>query len=347
MYGNFAEQSEDMIFDDRKVFSGLFPISRQNSCKLPVTFSRQNSLQVQEKQLNNWRTESKGTEQQVQLEDDDELIDQIINELVGPHVHTTGNVEIWSLNDDGTAFSGLFPISRQNSCKPPVTFSRQNSLQVQEKQLNNCYCGGASCEQRYMRQSRHPRIIEPCSKLWKDGFEKKVQIRIPKELQSHIGYGSCKHCYKALVTLVTHIQVQCGFRTRPDVIQTFCPPTERDIAHARWVIQGFGLPVIFYINTWAPSFQERFVTTCGGMQCVQTAMRQFFTPSSEPDEDDDFLETEWAMLADEPKLSQNKSESYIERIRTILTNTSNTSVHKLSMCNAVLYECLSVADALK
>ena len=314
-----------MIFDNGTAFSGLFPISRQNSCKLPVTFSRQNSLQVQEKQVNNcstWRIESKGTkQQQVRFED--------------------------MIFDDGTAFSGLFPISRQNSCKLPVTFSRQNSMQVQEKQLNNCYCGGASCEQRYMRQSRHPRIIEPCSKLWKDGFEKKVQIRIPKELQSHIGYGSCKHCYKALVTLVTHIQVQCGFRTRPDVIQTFCPPTERDIAHARWVIQGFGLPVIFYINTWAPSFQERFVTTCGGMQCVQMAMRQFFTPSSEPDEDDDFLETEWAMLADEPMLSQNKSESYIERIRTILTNTSNTSVHKLSMCNAVLYECLSVADALK
>ena len=39
-------------------------------------------------------------------------------------------------------------------------------------------------------------------------------------------------------------------------------------------------------------------------------------------------------------LSQNKLEPYIQRIRTILEHKTDTSMHKLSMCNTVLYECL-------
>jgi hypothetical protein len=244
---------------------------------------------------------------------------------------------------DDIAFDGLFHNSRQNSLQVnsrqnSCTFSRQNSLQVKElprKLPKGCYCGAATCKEIYMRRSKHPRIIEPSSKLFKYGFDKKVQIRIPKELQAHIGYGSCKHCYKALVTLITYIQIQCGFQARDDVIQMFCAPTEQNIARARHVIQGFGLTVDFYVNKWAPYFQERFVDACGGTVHVQKAMHKFFV--EKPINDKGWIDSALELL--EPE--KHSLEHYIERIRTVLENKSSTNMHKFSMCNAVLYECLS------
>ena len=340
---NYAAQPDDMIMGDESAFIGLFPISRQNSCtfSLPETFSRQYSLQIQE----------------VPCQPPNDCYAQTI-ESKGVEQYNEG-VE--------TAFSGLFPISRQNSCtlSLPETFSYQNSLKVSPSNClkvsqSNCYCGGDTCKQIYTRQSKYPRIIEPCSKLFKYGFDKKVQIRIPNELQTHIGYGSCKHCYKALVTLITYVQVQCGFRVRHNVIQTFCAPTKQDIVHAQHVIEGFGLPVNFYVNTWASSFQGRFVAACDGIVHVQAAMHRFFgtgdesETSDEPeadndttsDTDDGFLDTAIAMLQEvtPPRSEPRANASYIERIEAILENDSNTSVHKLSLCNAVLYECLSKQD---
>lgn len=285
---------------------------------------------------------------------------------------------------DDIAFDGLFPISRQNSCtfsrQNFCTFSRQNSLQVKElphKLSNSCYCDGATCKQIYMRQSKHPRIIEPSSKLFKYGFDKKVQIRIPKELQKHIGYGSCKHCYKALVTLVTYIQLQCGFQTRPSG-HKFSPPTQQEVARARQIIKNFGLATTFYVDTWAPAFQGRFSSACGGTHRVKEAMRRFFETPKNLDDDchsDDSDDTVLTMLQDEPETSDESEDgtgdgwldatvamlqevppprseprpnaSYIERIEAILENDSNTSAHKLSLCNAVLYECLSKQDKEK
>ena len=247
----------------------------------------------------------------------------------------------YMMSDDEDIFEDLYHLNSLSCQEYLLDMPRQNSLDMScqtSLAQNKCYCGGDGCKQRYMRQSKYPRIIEPCSKLLKHGFDKKVQIRIPHQLQAHIGYGSCKHCYKALVTLVTHIQLQCGFRLRQDVIQTFCTPTEQDIAHARRVIQGFGLSVNFYIKTWAPSFQERFMTACGGTVHVQVAMCQFFAviQPTTPQNDCAWIDSALVMLQPE-----NNMESYIERIRAILEMTTTTSVHKLSMCNTVLYECLS------
>jgi len=324
---NYAAQPNDMIIGDKSAFSDLFTISRQNSytfslpvqetfslpvqetfsLPVPETFSRQNSLQAlqvprqPQSDCYMYAFESKGAEQYVR------------------------GVE--------TTFSGLFPISRQNSLIPE-TFSRQNSLQLQVSPIN-CYCDGDTCKQIYTRQSKYPRIIEPCSKLFKHGFDKKVQIRIPKELQTHIGYGSCKHCYKALVTLVTYVQMQCGFQVRHDVIQTFLTPTGQDIAHARYVIEGFDLSVNFYVNTWAPLFQERFLSACGGKVHVQSAMQRFFGTG---------LESSDAAIVMPPRNKPRPNTSYIERIEAILENDSNTSSYKLALCNAVLYECLSKKD---
>ena len=339
---NHAAQPNDMIIGDKSAFSGLFSISRQNSytfsLPVPETFSRQNSLQVPRQLPSDcymYAFNSKGAEQYVQ------------------------GVE--------TTFSGFFPISRQNSLQvPPIKgtdqyaeggetassdlfpIQRQNSLQVSP---SNCYCGGDTCKQIYTRQSKYPRIIEPCSKLFKHGFDKKVQIRIPKELQTHIGYGSCKHCYKALVTLITYVQMQCGFQVRHDVIQTFLAPTEQDIAHARYVIEGFDLSVNFYVNTWAPLFQERFVAACGGKVHVQSAMQRFFgtglESSDEPETENTMSDTDDlldAAIVMPPRNKPRPNASYIERIEAILENDSNTSSHKLALCNAVLYECLSKKD---
>ena len=320
MTENYTAHPYDTIIGDESAFSGLFPISRQNSLTffLPETFSRQNSFQEIPRQPPSdcyaQTTESKGTLQY----------------------------------DEGvkTAFSDFFPISRPN---------------LAHVSPSNCYCGGDTCKQIYTRQSKYPRIIEPCSKLFKYGFDKKVQIRIPNEIQTHIGYGSCKHCYKALVTLITYVQMQCGFRVRQNVIQTFCAPTKQDIAHARHVIEGFGLSVNFYVKTWASSFQRRFLTACDGIVHVQAAMPRFFGDESETfdepktdidttsDTDDDLLNAAIVMLQEvtPPRSEPRPNASYIERIEAILDSDSNTSAHKLSLCNAVLYECLSKQDNVK
>ena len=157
---------------------------------------------------------------------------------------------------------------------------RQNSLTLEfesnSSSKSTCWCSGEICQQQYLRHSKYPRIIEPSSKLTKCGNRKKVQIRIPKELQSHIGYGSCKHSYRALVTLITYVQIKCGFTVKPALIQTFRPPSREKYVHARRIIMGFGLPVNFYVNIWAPTFQCRFVASCGGIIRIQNYVREFF-----------------------------------------------------------------------
>jgi len=411
---NYAAQPDDMIIGDKSAFSGLFTtISRQNSytfsLPVPETFSRQNSLQaieVPRQSLGDcymYATENKGAEQYVEgvettfsglfpISRQNSYTFSRQNSLQALQVprQPSSDCYMYAFESKGaeqyvegveTTFSGLFPISRQNSYTFPLIPARQNSLQVPPSPIkgteqyaeggetassglislprqnslqvspNNCYCGGDTCKQIYTRQSKYPRIIEPCSKLFKHGFDKKVQIRIPKELQTHIGYGSCKHRYKALVTLITYVQIQCGFQVRHDVIQTFLAPTEQDIAHARYVIEGFDLSVNFYVNTWAPLFQERFVAACGGKVHVQSAMQRFFgtglESSDEPETDNTMSDTDDlldAAIVMPPRNKPRPNASYIERIEAILENDSNTSSHKLALCNAVLYECLSKKD---
>jgi len=165
----------------------------------------------------------------------------------------------------------FFP-SRQNS----LTSIVKSKSSSKSSSKSTCWCSGEICQQQYLRHSKYPRIIEPSSKLTKCGNRKKVQIRIPKELQSHIGYGSCKHSYRALVTLITYVQIKCGFTVKPALIQTFRPPSREKYVHARRIIMGFGLPVNFYVNIWAPTFQCRFVASCGGIIRIQNYVREFF-----------------------------------------------------------------------
>ena len=243
----------------------------------------------------------------------------------------TFNEEISSLPRQHSLQCPGFTSSGNSFNEEISSLPRQHSLQCPglEKIPSKCYCPGATCEQQYIRKSKHPRIIEPSSKLRKEGFNQTVQIRIPKKLQAFVGYGSCKHCYKALVTFVTYIQLQCGFRVRPDVIKKFSPPTDHAITQARHIIVGFGCATNFYIDTWAPFFQERFTTACGGTHRIQSAMSQFFATNTEAISSPFFKSTK-----------NDKLEPYIQRIRTILEHESGTSMHKLSMCNNVLYECL-------
>ena len=150
-----------------------------------------------------------------------------------------------------------------------VSESVSEEISLEGSQI--CYCQNDTCEQKYLRDSKHPRIIEPSSKLVRTGYQKKVQIRIPKELQSYIGYGSCKDCYRALITFITYIQLNCGCAVKNELVQTFATPGHKEYAHARRVIEGFGFPHQFYIEKWAPSFQSRFTEACGGTSNIRNA----------------------------------------------------------------------------
>jgi len=227
---------------------------------------------------------------------------------------------------------------KQNSCMEldqPLgnsSFSVPVSEEISLEGSQICYCPTDTCEQKYTRNSKHPRIIEPSSKLIQAGYQQKVQIRIPKELQSFIGYGSCKDCYRALVTLITYIQLNCGWTVKNELVQTFETPKHKEYAHARRVIEGFGFPHQFYIETWAPSFQSRFTEACGGMSHVQNAMRTFF--GNKPS------------VGNKPTvfkpLVSSKKPSYLGRIQRILEDETISDVRKLNLCNDILKQVISL-----
>ena len=219
--------------------------------------------------------------------------------------------------------------------------SRQNSLMIgadgsdsdsdSETLDPKCWCSGNTCQQKYLRQSKYPRIIEPSSKLMKYGINKKVQIRIPNELQPHIGYGSCKHTYRALVTLITYIQLKCGFKVKPELYQIFRAPSQEKYEHARRVIKGFGLDNDFYVSIWAPTFQCRFVTACGGIGRIQNCIRDFFA-CGEPPAENHMQEVEKQEVGD------FKSECL--RMQKILSDHTIINVRKMSLCTGILYEAI-------
>ena len=210
-----------------------------------------------------------------------------------------------------------------------VSESVSEEISLEGSQI--CYCQNDTCEQKYLRDSKHPRIIEPSSKLVRTGYQKKVQIRIPKELQSYIGYGSCKDCYRALITFITYIQLNCGWTVKNELVQTFATPGHKEYAHARRVIEGFGFSHQFYVETWAPSFQSRFTEACGGTSNIRNAMRTFF--ANKP-----------SVFTNKPsvkKVSSNK-QSYLGRIQKIMEDETINDVRKLHLCNDILYQVISV-----
>ena len=216
--------------------------------------------------------------------------------------------------------------------------SRQNSLTtttLKSKTKSRCWCSEDTCQQKYLRQSRYPRIIEPSSKLTIGGFHKKVQIRIPNELQSHIGHGSCKHAYRALVTLITYIQLKCDFKVKTELYQTFRAPSREKYVHARRVIQGFGLDDEFYVSIWAPTFQSRFVAACGGIGRVQNSIRDFFA-SREPLVENHMREVEKYEVE---KHSDLKSECLC--MQKILSDHTITNDRKMSLCTGILYKAIT------
>ena len=193
-----------------------------------------------------------------------------------------------------------------------------------------CWCSEDTCQQKYSRQSKHPRIIEPSSKLRKGGFDTKVQIRIPKELQSHISYGSCKHAYRALVTLITYVQLNCDFKEKSHVYQTFRAPSREKYEHARRVIKGFGLIDDFYVSIWAPTFQCRFVAACGGIGRVQNCIRDFFASS--------FVQNQKVTQEVTHEVDDFKSECL--HIQKILSDHMMDDIRKMSLCAGILYEAI-------
>ena len=215
-------------------------------------------------------------------------------------------------------------------------FSESVSEEISLEGSQICYCANDICEQKYLRDSKHPRIIEPSSKLVRTGYQKKVQIRIPKELQSYIGYGSCKDCYRALITFITFIQLNCGWAVKNELVQTFATPGHKEYVHARRVIEGFGFPHQFYIETWAPSFQSRFTEACGGTSNIQNAMRTFFVNKPSV-----FTNKVFTNKPSVKKVSSDKP-SYLGRIQKIMEDETINDVRKLHLCNDILYQVISL-----
>ena len=213
---------------------------------------------------------------------------------------------------------------------------RQNSMTIdsdpEARGKKRCWCSEDTCQQKYSRQSKHPRIIEPSSKLRKGGFDKKVQIRIPKELQSHISYGSCKHAYRALVTLITYVQLKCDFKKKSGVYQTFRAPSRENYEHARRVIKGFGLIDDFYVSIWAPTFQCRFVAACGGIGCVQNCIRDFFASG--------FVQKQKVQKQKVQKQEVDDFKSECLHIQKILSDHTMDDIRKMSLCTGILYEAI-------
>jgi len=139
-----------------------------------------------------------------------------------------------------------------------------------------CFCDSSHCQELYLRQSKHQRILEPSTLLMKLGFSNyHGQIRMPHELQQHIGYNSCKKCYKALVTLITYIQLKCGFVPKTSNRRKFKVPTQTHYQKSSYILTHLGLNNDFFIHKWAPTFQKRFVEACDGVERIQQYMNNF------------------------------------------------------------------------
>ena len=245
--------------------------------------------------------------------------------------------------------------NRSSVCiDPKCDYSFPQNSSNSEMMDPKCWCSGNTCQQKYLRQSKYPRIIEPSSKLTKYGFNKKVQIRIPKELQSHIGYGSCKHSYHALVTFITYIQLKSEFKVKKELHQTFRTPSRKKIERARRVIEGFGLPNDFYVNIWAPTFQVRFTVACGGIRHIQKCMRSFFASGElellnhrvEKQTVNDLISECSIFISGEQSVENHRMEKQdVDDLKKeclcmqkILSDHTITNVRKMSLCTSILYE---------
>ena len=151
-----------------------------------------------------------------------------------------------------------------------------DSNDTETRFCETCFCDSSHCQELYLRQSKHQRILEPSTKLMKVGFSNyHGQIRMPHELQQNIGYNSCKKCYKALVTLITYIQLKCGFVPKTSNRRKFKVPTQTDYQKSSYILTHLGLNNDFFIHKWAPTFQKRFVEACGGVERIQQYMNNF------------------------------------------------------------------------
>tara|TARA_B110001452_G_scaffold267543_1_gene277954 strand:+ start:973 stop:2079 length:1107 start_codon:yes stop_codon:yes gene_type:complete len=221
---------------------------------------------------------------------------------------------------------------------------RQNSMTIDsEKGLarGHCWCSEDTCQQKYLRRSKHPRIIEPSSKLTKGVLNKKVQIRIPKELQSHISHGSCKHAYRALVTLITYVQLKCGFKVKTELSQSFRAPSQEKYVRARRVIRGFGIVDEFYVSIWAPTFQCRFVAACGGIGRVQNSLRDFFASREPPMEN--YIQAVEKHEAEKHEVEKHEVDDFKSEclcMQKILSDHTITNVRKMSLCTGILYKAI-------
>ena len=211
--------------------------SRQNSL---MSLSRQNSLMSSDLETNDF--------------DSQELYfsSEAFEEQNKPHIRT--------------------PTKRKRKCEQNVESVKRQKSSALDVQSTKCFCRGSACTKRYNRVSKHPRILEPSTRLVKQGFlNYHGQIRMPKELQKHVGTGSCKHVYKSLILLLTFVQLNSGFEYKNKNKE----PTVDEYRRASFIIRSLSLPTSFFVDKWAPTFQKRFLLACDGKENIQKIMKIF------------------------------------------------------------------------
>lgn len=143
-----------------------------------------------------------------------------------------------------------------------------------------CFCESETCTNKYKRKLRHRRVLEQSNQLQRyyNGGKlfKNVQIQLPKEIQAHIGYGSCNHIFDAFKLFLKYVQLELGWAPKPQGYACKLP-TEAEYMRARNIMMRLGLSVDFYVNVWVPTFNPRFVEACSGMHLLQVVTERFLT----------------------------------------------------------------------
>lgn len=175
------------------------------------------------------------------------------------------NIEETTKMSDSTPTNGQSP-----SCPRQACSSQASSI---------CFCASAVCKRKYKRILSHSRVLEQSSKLIRmiGGVKvKSCQITIPVKLQKFVACGSCGHIFDALKLFMKYIQLELGWYPKEGGYR-FKLPSATDYKRARRIMLGIGLPVKFYVHEWVPTFHERFIAACGGLDLVQAVAERFFT----------------------------------------------------------------------
>ena len=350
-----------VLTTDMETFTSIDEIA---TFDFPVLISRQNSLDSLDDSLDSFggSLDSFGDS----LDSfDDSLEDSFEEKSSAPGMYSRPNSLMYTANIYNVTFDGSVDnIIRQRLTDP--FYAR-------------CSCPGTTCTQIYTRISKYPRIIEPSTKLGHRHMVGKVQIRIPYQLQVHIGYQSCKLKYKALTCFITFIQIQSGFLPISGIVQKFVTPSPNDYMRARDIIITLGLKQHFYTDIWAPKFQKRFTESCSGLDHIKKCIRKFFNLSTSKEGFEELqvsitniheVPTEQARIEvrTEVRTEQTEVRNYIQNwnqanpnfciknqlqlcsdvysshIYSVLNNSNINNLQKITVCNRILYNALTTVE---